>query len=568
MIILVAFTYILTFFTRYNLRSDDLNIYIPYIEKLIYGGRLGPQYDYQAFYWILSLYQKAFYHFFPNIDILPMGLIVTSTTIVLFVLIYLTFRFLYQWLKKTDTTNHLLFFVIMMYTLFQFWYIVYPSYGNTFRRLNVVWILMTLSYYMRNPNQKLVFLMSFELLTLINFSSTGIFLNAFLLYGIAHLFAYTKQTDIFKKIWILSIPFSIWLILYNIAYLYPMLVFHCLMMVMVLIKKMHILDALWIKYHNGVLFAFPLIFTLCAWLSPSLFAAYRPWINFFTNPEYEMLIHYLRFDFSTTYFVLSSLVNIGFWSALFYALYKSMRISKIEVSSILYLIFILLLTFFNPFVARFVISNLTQLAYFRIYDILFNPFTLYLYFWVLINSIQHVKIKRVMVVLSLMIFVMGTINSDVWPYLDFSGKTDPIHHVNKDELNVFKKLEDYVAQEEMREPINIIVQIHGAHLLTNLELNRQTSQRINNIEDLFSKQDDGSKLNQIFLIKDSSEVKFTPPYKETCQLTQAIDTQFVIVEAQYNWDVEHELGYCAEKIFEVGNYRVFRMRYEWLSFAR
>jgi hypothetical protein len=111
------------------------------------------------------------------------------------------------------------------------------------------------------------------------------------------------------------------------------------------------------------------------------------------------------------------------------------------------------------------------------------------------------------------------------------------------------------------------VQIYAAHLLTDLDINRQTLQRIDNIHEIFSKDDSDSKLNQIFMIK-TNELQYgtyVPPFSETCSLLKEAETQFVIVEAQYNWDVENGLGYCGEKIYEVGDYRVFRMRYEWLD---
>lgn len=126
---------------------------------------------------------------------------------------------------------------------------------------------------------------------------------------------------------------------------------------------------------------------------------------------------------------------------------------------------------------------------------------------------------------------------------------------------------DQVYLRNLSIPINIVVQIYAAHLLTDLDINRQTLQRIDNIHEIFSKDDSDSKLNQIFMIK-TNELQYgtyVPPFSETCSLLKEAETQFVIVEAQYNWDVENGLGYCGEKIYEVGDYRVFRMRYEWLD---
>lgn len=565
MTLLVLFSYLLSFFTRYNLRSDDLNIYIPYIQKIVDGARLGSQYDTQLYYWVLGLYTKMFYRFFGDLNILPIGLIVVSTSLVLFIMIWFTFHFIRKWMKENQIENGWLYLLVITYTLFQFWYIVYPSYGNTFRRLSVVWVLLTLSYYIKKPNTKLLILLSFELLALINFSSTGLFLNIFLLYALAHLFAYRREEDLWKKFWMLSLPLSLWLSLFNPWFILVVGPFHLLLLGALLSKNLEKLDELWIQYHSYILILVPTLFSLLAYFFPSIFASYKPWITFFTNPEYEMLIHYLRWDFSTLKYTLSSLTNLIFWGSLILSLIRIPKLQNQPIQGVLYIIFVVILTFFNPFVARFVISNFTLLAYFRIYDILFNPFSLLLYFTVILSIPQKNTAKILTKTFLLLSLVMGIYTSDVWPYLDFSGNIDPIHHVSKDQIEVFNQLETYIYQEKIEQPINIIAQIHGAHLLTELELNRQSSQRIDNVEALFSKTDDASKINQIFMIKDSNERLYMPPYNETCQLTESINTQFIIVEAQFNWDVEHELGYCAEKIFEVSNYRVFRMRYDWLD---
>lgn len=565
MAILVLFSYILTFFTHYNLRSDDLNVYVPYISNLISGARLGSQYDYQGFYWSLSLVIKVLNRLFPDNGIFPMGIIVFITTIILFILIYFTFRAIRGWLKVIQAYDRFLFFAVMAYTISQFWYIAYPSYGNTFRRISIIWILLGISAYFRKPNWKTLGLISLSMLALVNFSSTGIFLSFFILYGLAHVFAWMHEKNLWLKLWFLSPAFSIWSVLYRPGFLPVVIAFHGLMLVLWFTKKTELLDQLWIRYHTFVLILVPVVFFFLSTLMPDRFGSYMPWLNFFTNPEFEMLIHYLRFDFAFLRVSLLSIFNIFLWLMMGIALLSLKKVQEPGFKTILYLLLVMFITFFNPFVARFVMTNLTNLAYFRIYDILVNPVTLLVTFTVALNQINQAPFKPILRWTQIAVLVLGILTSDLWIYLDFSGRVDPIYHVTKDELKVFRELKTYLAKEDIKEPIRLISQIYGNHLITDIPFTLINTPRIDSLEELYKQSDDVSKLNQIFYIKTGESIPYTPPYNQTCTLTRKLDVDFVIVEAQYNWDVENGLGYCGEKIFEVGNYRIFRMRYEWLD---
>lgn len=565
MAILVIISYLLTFLTHYNLRSDDLNVYVPYISNLVNGARLGYQYDYQGFYWLLSFIIKAFNRLFPNNGIFPMGIIVLITTFILFILIYVTFRTIKGWFKGIQVYDYFLFLAVIAYMIFQFWYIAYPSYGNTFRRISVIWILLGVSTYFRKPSWKILSLISLSMFALVNFSSTGIFLSFMILYGLAHVFAWMNDEDIWMKLWFLSPSFSIWSVLYRNEFLPVVLAFHGLMIVLWLAKKTEILDRLWIRFHTYILILVPVVFFLLVKFMPDRFGSYMPWLNFFTNPQYEMLIHYLRFDFAFLRVSLLSIFNIFLWLMMVIALLNLNKVHEPGFKTILYLLLVILITFFNPFVARFVMTNLTNLAYFRIYDILVNPVTIIVVFSVALNHVNQDFFKPILRWTQIAILLMGIVTSDLWIYLDFSGKVDPIYHVTKDELKVFRELKTYLAKEEISENINLISQIYGNHLITDIHFTLINTTRIDSLDELYKQTDDLSLINQIFYIKTGESMPYTPPYNQTCLLTRKLDVDFIIVEAQYNWDVENGLGYCAEKIFEVGNYRVFRMRYEWLE---
>ena len=162
--------------------------------------------------------------------------------------------------------------------------------------------------------------------------------------------------------------------------------------------------------------------------------------------------------------------------------------------------------------------------------------------------------------------IFGIISSNLWSYLDFTGNIHPIYHVHKNEVEVMEKLKEYVDKEQIDQPIRLVTQIYGTHLITDMDVSILNSTRIDNQTELLQKTDERSFLDQIFLIKDGyTMAEFTQPFSETCKVTKFFNTDFVILNAQYNWDVENGLGYCAEKVVEVGNYRVFRMRFEWLD---
>ncbi len=572
MIWLIPFiAFILTFFVKSDFRTDDLNVYIPYIKELINGYRLGTQYDYQAYYWALSLLNSAYVKIsnLPLIPtLLPLGFITLLTSTVLFTWLAYTYQNIWNYfVKSIRKIDKILLVSILVYSTLLFWNIAYPSYGNTFRRVTVIWILFTFIKYIEKRDIKYIINLIFLFILLVNFSSTGIFLSFFLLYAFLHVLTYAHDNNILKNIWFMSPAFSIWSILFRPNFWPIVLIYHVLMLILEITKSFNIADRIWSKVQPYVLFLVPISFCVLSGFFPNIFNTYKPWINFFTNPEYEMLVHYLRFDFSSSQFALLSLVNIGFWIVLITAIILTFRQKTQNYQwPITYLLFVLLVTFFNPFVARFVISNFTNLAYFRIYDILFNPITIFVCYSVVIDHLPKGWSQTVSRTIMLIVLTLGVISSNVWTYLDFSGQIDPIYHVNKQEVEVLNQLKNYIEKEQMYRQIRIVTQIYGTHLLTDLDVSILNRTRIDNQADLFSKNDSRSILNQIFLIKDGYiKAEFEQPFSETCKITKHFNTDFVILNAQYNWDVENGLGYCAEKVVEVGNYRVFRMRFEWLD---
>lgn len=572
MIFLISLiAYILSFLIKSNFRTDDLNVYVPYMKGIFDGARLGAQYDYQGFYWITSLLLKS-YNSLSKLPLIPsmltLGFINLFTSSSLFIWLAYTYQSIWTYFKhQFSKRNRIFIILILIYSIVQFWYIAYPTYGNTFRRVAVVWILLSFIKYIENRSRKTILIISLELLLLVNFSSTGIFLSFFLLYAFLNVLTVTKDEHILFNIWLMSPAFSVWSILYMPSFWPVVLVFHLLMFVLFLAKSFKIADVYWIKIQPFILFGAPILFFLLSILFPQRFNSYMPWINFFTNPEFEMLVHYLRFDFSNVNFAMLSIVNVIFWGIFITAITISLtKKTKTYQRSITYIIFVVILTFFNPLVARFVISNFTNLAYFRIYDILFNPITLIVCFSIILDNLPLGWINKSFKIIGIFTLLIGIISSNVWSYLDFSGKTHPLYHVDKEEVRVLEQLEEYIEKEQMPQPVRIVTQIYGTHLLTDMSVLIQNSTRIDNQSELFQKSDERSILDQIFLIKDGYiTAEFEQPFSETCRITKYFNTDFVILNAQYNWDVEHGLGYCAEKVIEVGNYRVFRMRFEWLD---
>lgn len=561
--------FIFSLFIKSDFRTDDLNVYIPYIKGLFNGARLGGQYDFQGFYWLNSIFLKIYNIMkdFPLIpSMLPLGFISLITSISLFVWLGYTFQKIWIYFKQHFKIKFIVFFVLV-YTIVQFWYIAYPSYGNTFRRVAVIWILFSFIKYLEKKSLKTILIISFEFILLVNFSSTGIFLSFFLLYAFLHVLTIIKSTNILKTIWLLSPAFSIWSILYLPSFFPIVLFYHFLMVVIQLTKSFDFCDSVWSKIQPFVLYSAPIFFFLLTILFPQRFNSYMPWLNFFTNPEFEMLNHYLRFDFSTLNFAMLSIVNIVFWLIYIIAIYISFaKPLKTYQKAITYVLFVTLLTFFNPIVARFVISNFTNLAYFRIYDIIFNPITIIVCISIILDTYKKKWLLNTLSLIITITLIVGIISSNLWNYLDFTGNIHPLYHVNKDEVEVMEKLKEYIEKEQISQPIRLVTQIYGTHLITDMDVSILNSTRIDNQAELFEKSDERSKLDQIFLIKDGYiTAEYEQPFTQTCKITKYFKTDFVILNAQFNWDVENSLGYCAEKVVEVGNYRVFRMRFEWLG---
>ncbi|MEG0576433.1 MAG: hypothetical protein RR500_01070, partial [Bacilli bacterium] len=105
--------------------------------------------------------------------------------------------------------------------------------------------------------------------------------------------------------------------------------------------------------------------------------------------------------------------------------------------------------------------------------------------------------------------------------------------------------------------LNVASHIYGLQLFSNYKLNNLLSDRFAYaiIED--------DEFEQIFYRRQPGIEDYPANYEKSCSFAASKSLDYVILDAQYNWQLQEGLWPCSELLFEEGNYRVLKMNYDY-----
>lgn len=564
--------------TEISLRTDDLTFYVPFISNNINAEHLltySTQYDYQGYYHFIATV-IYFLEKFNLIGIeyyyLPIGAITWIMSIVFYFLlgeIMLDIYNLMNKFTKNRKINIILLTVLLAYTFSFAWYLSQPYYGNTMRRINVIIILELCTIISTNKNFSLITLTSLLFCSLISETSTGFFFSAMIIYSLLLYFANSKSKDYISLIANISIFPAIFMILFTQSKNVLIFVFllYLLFFLLKMTKKVCFVEKYINKYSTVILYLVPLLFCVIPNIPGYVSKNFNSGsfelenYNFFDPHAFESVPNYLNFSFYNLPSFIRLFFNIAIWCSTIYFLYQIMK--KKNKNFLAFHIMTMILTFFNPFVFQFVAENITGVVYFRIYDLIFNSLTLFVIFYVFINRFK--KYQLVMSIICGFLFVNEIRFNPVWwsVFANKGSDFNHLYHTSNKEIEVLDKLEvDYLVYED--EPITVASQIYSTESLMFTKV-KNVIKNFADLDGMLNKNDFDSQFQRIFYRRSPSVEDIGANYLDACKFAREKNVEYVILDAQYNWELETGIGYCGEKLFEMHNYRVFQMHYDWLK---
>lgn len=576
---LVMFTVLVSiyYYVKFPTRTDDLYFYMPYIinkanvENLtaaVYG-----QYDFQGFYDFIAMwiwvYRKLVEIGLAQ-EILPVAIVSWVISIVLFWILAFIIVETMNYVKEKVSRPWISWFVaitIFIYTLGAYWYLQTPYLGNSFRRISIIIIFFIIYSMLNKFTWRKFIVLELSFISIIAQTSTGFFFVAFILYALMFYYASKNESGYLNKIILLST----WPMLFAALY-----VMHVRILVnplygtyalLVLFKLDKIIEKIINKTWKILMIAIPVFFGIWTRLPffrmPTFNISYfdiTP--NFFDRHAYEGIENLFLFEFDTIPHIITSIFCVFVWFTIIYYLINHIKKERPK-DYLAFHIITILLTFFNPWVITFVMSYMTNVVYFRIYDLFFNILTITLFLTYLLDNLNNKQAILTSIVIFIL-FAHKVERNQTWMFMGFNDDDyNPLYHTNNLEIEVLDRFKKEFLLDKDETTI-IASQIYSAESFTDANIKNVK----NNLYSYGDEKSNEAEFQRVFYRYEPGLEKIEGDYINACELAQEKNVEYVILDAQYNMELENGIGYCGDKVLEIGPYRVFEMHYDWLEWSK
>ncbi|MCF0110170.1 MAG: hypothetical protein HUJ57_08975, partial [Erysipelotrichaceae bacterium] len=564
------------YFVKFPTRTDDLYFYIPHVLKLMKetnaSAALYDQYSFQIIYNFVAMMGKFAYSVFPMGDMLQEGFIVWYPAIILYWILSFSIVEVAVWLKNKRKHYGRLWIVaaiIFVYTIGAYWYLQTPYIGNSFRRVTILIQFILLMELSDRNDWKKVIVLALSFFSLVAQTSTGFIFAAIMLYAYVFYNAYRDNRGYLRNTAVMALGPVMFITRYMPQFHNPFVWVYVIFAMVCFLDVDSVLEQLLNKVWLPLLIAVPVLmglFTRSPLFTPKSFnMSYFEVTPYFFDPhEYEGIENLFEFKFGTVPQIITSIFCVFCWICIVYYLVKNIR--KKDRNYLSFHIIVVFLTFFNPWVITFVMTFITDAVYFRIYDMFFNILTI-MAIWAYIADRLEWKKSLVFLCVMAICFINEVPKNQTWMFMGFDDPDyNPLYHVDNLELNVLKSFKSIVKSNSVEEPVVVMSQIYSSQAFTDLDL-------VNTKNNLITAPADDMSDEALY---QRLSYRYEPGLPEAdrtnsnhyCRLLQDRDVKYAIVEAQYNWDMQDGLGYCAQQIHEEGTYRIFEMHYEWLEWSK
>ncbi len=539
-------------------------------------------YDYQSFYSFSALLILVFDKLMGFFSDSTYGLFTQAyfwITSALFYLLEITtvLGLVFSLKIKNHGVKVFLFILLLAYFPFIYFNSVFAFFGNTYRPFIVALLMFEWYQYFVNEKHEIgnLVLMMFTSSALISVSSSGfplgiiIITSAFIL-----IFHLIKNSDVILEtiIW-LTIPSSLFVLFYQgsnnrllfLMILIGLLIFYSFLLFMYY-KKFTQREKFIHNIAHIMKIMIPGIVIVIAFYL--FFSGYQLTHDFlYDHRAYDMVWYY--FNYSNSTYILINFI-------LFISLITFLLRNK---SAFILLLLIIIILFINPISSMLVEKYLFSVVYYRSFEIIFNPFTIILFFSFMINQISYVWFRNGILFSIIAWMIPGAISySQNYYHTSFipSENYDSILRLYPDEIETLKILKSKIILENYQEA-KVISQIESVRVyvpyvvtpISNNSIRSINKYTINNIDDSDKLSGNILELFKIFLNKDYIEQEIFDSkinYSQTCDYLISEKIDFVVVsKEQYFVDEKGEVipvyfkvRDCATQIYENESYMIYQ----------
>lgn len=561
--IVLVFIFLLLFANvDITLKTSDAIFYSNFVDSMINPSVVPPiystQYDYQVYYNLiasLKFMTSKLSYFGVYTDVLTFPYMSWVFSIVHYFIFSLTIVNISSVAyKKINNKFKSLSIILLVLTITSLntWMIITPYFGNSIRRIAIAYLLFFILKYFdeKRKGVLLVILVLFQ--SVISLSSSGLFLSGMILYSFLLYSVFKKRKGFIKELAIISISPFIFAIIYIPKLLVPVILLYTIITLLEKFKRIQSVETIIFKYGRVILFLVPLCIIATNYI-PFFSKIYENVKYSFSNrPSYDWVPDLLRFtgygsSLSTIFY------NGTFWIILGFVIAK--LIKKFEF--VPFFLLIVIITFFNPLVYDFVFTFLTNVVFFRITDLFYNPFIL-MYIFVSFSEKINNKVGIICIVLLNIFLIFCQIN--IFKFnVNFNELDDYnyIFHTTNKDISTFKLLDEYLIKNDFKDSYIFASQIYGTGMYSKMNIENEFNWQTQYLQDL-----NETNFTTVFFRREPNSDDYEVNYEKACELAYEKEIEYSIIDAQYNWKLEQGLWPCIEKVLEFENYRVFKMRYD------
>ena len=522
-----------------------------------------PQYDFQAFYHLFAYITKIAAQFINEISYAPIY-IWGALSMFLFLMVD-TILELFSYLFKKNKLVSLLFVFISLVFSVSSWSLLYAYIGNSWRILFTTLSLMSVYKFLKNNESKDLFVLGMSTGGLVATTSSGIFINSFIIVSLMIYIVIKKLNP--KYLIITYLMYSI-TALYAFSYIFSFnrklsIVFavSCFVLLFVLFIYSKLNDKV-----RSIVGKVCIVFVLLVILGLSFFVVKNySIVDFFKRNINEMSINYFVFDDIYT------ICTNGVWILSFVAVLINFKNKLLKNTYFNYLL-IVLAFFLNPIVAKVWMHFIAGIVYYRSYEILFNYFNfIFLAYGGYLLS-KKIKLVAPLIVVLLSVGIYGNFNDNPYTF-DLDESINPIYRIPELELEADLELAKLVADDGYR--VRTISQTPFTKgIVNNINLSfgvSTTRSFCTTCNELYGPVEELSPIFNLFFLRDYADQMIfstSPNYDGACDLLFERNFKYLLLDKEQTRKengvyvpVFHCLRACNDVVFENDRYVVMENRY-------
>lgn len=578
-------------YSEINFRLDDINFYATFIPERIYQQHFKEiYYSYQGYYVYLSSLislGKNLSIFKINTSLLSIGFIqwvpamITATMTAMMIVDLLSFS-LKNIKQKFVAIIVWILVVCIIYT--DYWYFNFIHFGNTLRRIGTYYLLLSFLKYTQTRDFKYIILASIVIGGHFAISSSAFFIDAFMIYAYFIYEVFNQNRGYLKNCCILGLFLIGYIAIYSMTLFYIVLGIYVIIFVLWISK----LDRYVEKGMNILKYVWLLLPLLACVISTTVLKL--PTQDAFENTlkSRQFFDPINQFDMIPDLLKMSDLklmiFNILFWiSMLLIILY----IFKKKNNLLSMILLTTLVCFFNPIVFKMLGSYVTGVAYYRITDIFYNGIY-FIFIVVCARKLFGVKIGSIVGISILLVMATIKVKDFNIPYFNKGEDHSILYRTSQSTIELAETLDQGYFLEDAKEhylvvdnkDINIVSQIYGLQYFSRANVyegylfkvlvfpdeyqNSIKTKVVNLLADRFSYQIiDTDAFERTFARRYPGISLPEADYEQACSLAFSKNVDYVILDAQYNYQLQDGLWPCSKMVLDRSPYRVLKMDYDY-----